>query len=296
MQCWHRVLYSLSRSKIIVAIFSGFDYMSRIFTNLSVNLNMNLVDTHAHLFLDEFKDDLDEVVQRARDAGVSKAFLPNVDRFTFQRMIEISERFDNFCYPMIGLHPSSVKEDYLSELQYLISFTDKYKFYAVGETGIDLYWDKTFLKEQQDAFMRHIELARKLRLPVVIHSRNSYDEIFEIMDDHHGNGLKGIFHSFTGTVEQAGKIISYGFMIGIGGIVTFKNSGLDRVVAEIPLESIVLETDSPYLAPAPRRGKRNEPSYLVYTTGKMAEIYQLPVSEVARITTENALNLYSMRE
>ena len=257
---------------------------------------MNLVDTHAHLFLDEFKNDLDEVVQRARDSGVSKVFLPNVDRSNFQRMMDISERFENFCFPMIGLHPTSVKKNYLEELQHLISFVDKYKFFAIGETGIDLYWDKTFFKEQQDAFIRQIKLAKERRLPVIIHSRNSYNEIFEIMDEHHGDGLTGIFHSFTGNTEQASKIIDYGFMIGIGGIVTFKNSGLDRVVAEIPLESIVLETDSPYLSPVPRRGKRNEPSYLAHTAEKMAEIYQLPADEVARITTKNALQLYSITE
>ncbi len=257
---------------------------------------MILVDTHAHLFLNEFANDLDEVVQRAMDSGISKIFLPNVDRSTFQRMLEISDRYMNFCFPMTGLHPTSVKENYLEELQHLLSFVNRHKFFAIGETGIDLYWDKTFFKEQQDAFIRHIKLAKKLRLPVIIHSRNSYDEIFEIMDGQQGDELTGIFHSFTGNRMQARKIIDYGFMIGIGGIVTFKNSGLDNVIAEIPLESIVLETDSPYLSPVPYRGKRNEPSYLLHTAGKMADIYQLPLNEVARITTENALQIFSITE
>ena len=255
---------------------------------------MNLVDTHAHLFLEEFNKDLDETVQRARDAGINKVFLPNVDRSTFSRMMEISEKFSGFCFPMIGLHPTSVKENYLDELGYLTTFIGNNTFYAVGETGIDLYWDKTFIREQQDAFIRQIRLAKELSLPLVIHSRDSYDEIFEIMDEHHGDGLSGIFHSFTGNLEQAGKIQEYGFLLGIGGIVTFKNSGLDRVVADIPMESIVIETDSPYLSPVPRRGKRNEPSHLVYTAEKIAEIYHVKLEDVARITTENASRLFRL--
>ena len=255
---------------------------------------MNLIDTHAHLFLDEFTGDLDDVVQRALDAGVNKVFLPNVDRSTFPRMMKITGEYSGFCFPMIGLHPTSVKDNYLDELQYITSAIGRNRFYAVGETGIDLYWNKTFFRQQQDAFIRQINLGKELQLPVIIHSRNSFDEIFAIMDTHYSEGLTGIFHSFTGNREQARKILDYGFHVGIGGIVTFRNSGLDRVVAGIPLESIVLETDSPYLSPVPRRGKRNEPAHLVYTANKIAEIFRISVAEVARITTENALKLFGL--
>ena len=257
---------------------------------------MNLIDTHAHLFLDEFTGDLDDVVQRARDAGVNKVFLPNVDRSTYPRMMEITGKYSGFCFPMIGLHPTSVKDNYLDELRFLTSVIDRNKFYAVGETGIDLYWDKTFFRQQKDAFIRQINLGRDLQLPVIIHSRNSFDEIFAIMDTHCSEGLTGIFHSFTGNQEQARKILDYGFLVGIGGIVTFRNSGLARVLAGIPLESIALETDSPYLSPVPRRGKRNEPAHLVYTANKIAEIHRISVEEVARITTENALKLFGSTE
>jgi len=253
------------------------------------------IDTHTHLFLAEFNKDRDKVLARAFNAGVRMCFLPNVDNSTIRPMLNLVDQYPEYCYPMIGLHPTSVKDNYNTELQIVKDWLLKRKFYAVGETGIDLYREKSFLKEQQDAFIYQIRLAKEYDLPVVIHSRESFNEIFDILDEENDKNLTGIFHSFTGTPEQASRIINYGFKIGIGGIVTFKNAGLDQVVAQIDPNHIVLETDSPYLAPVPKRGKRNEPSFLVYTAARVAELYGLPVGELARITTRNALDIYRIK-
>jgi TatD DNase family protein len=254
-----------------------------------------LIDTHTHLFLSEFDHDRDEALQRAVKAGVLKCFLPNVDVSTILPMLNLADQYPDHCYPMMGLHPTSVRKNYADELRIIRDWLLKRKFYAIGETGLDLYRDKSFLKEQQKAFIFQIRLARENNLPVVIHARESFNEIFDIMDEEYDPGLTGIFHSFTGTLGQAEKIISYGFKIGIGGIVTFKNSGLGRLVEQIDPHHIVLETDSPYLAPVPKRGKRNEPSYLVHIAAKIAELHRMPVDEINRITTRNALDLFRIK-
>ncbi len=253
------------------------------------------IDTHTHLFLEEFNHDRDEVLSRALHAGIRMCFLPNINEYSIRPMLELADQYPENCYPMIGLHPNYVQADHTSELQIVRDWLLKRKFYAIGETGIDLYRNQSLLKEQQEAFIFQIRLAKEFNLPVVIHSRESFDEIFDIMDKENDDKLTGIFHSFTGTLEQASRIIHYGFKIGIGGIVTFKNAGLDRVVAQIDPNHIVLETDSPYLAPVPKRGKRNESSFLVYIAARVAELHKLSLDEIAGITTRNALDVYRIK-
>jgi len=254
---------------------------------------MILIDTHTHLFLEHFDDDREEVIQESLKNGVEKLFIPNIDSSTTKKVIKMGEKYPGICYPLIGLHPGSVKENYHEELEDVRQWLDKEKFYGIGETGIDLYWDKTFIKEQEEAFRYQINLSKQTGLPLIIHARESFDEIFAIVDELNDDKLKGIFHSFTGSIEQAEKILSYkGFKIGIGGIVTFKNSGLTDVVSKIALENIVLETDSPYLAPTPNRGKRNQSSYLTFIAQKIADIYNIDIEIVAKTTTENAQKLF----
>ncbi len=256
---------------------------------------MFLIDTHTHLYADEFDTDRQQVVQQALDAGIEYLFLPNIDRSTTQSMFDLVAQFPNNCFPMMGLHPTSVKEDFRSELQHVEAVLEKQKVIAIGEIGIDLYWDKTFVEEQKLAFRYQIELSKKYRLPIVIHARDSFDEIFAIVDELNDDNLKGVFHSFTGTLQQAQHIIDYGgFMIGINGIVTFKNAGLDKTVAAIPLKHLVLETDSPYLAPTPKRGKRNESAFLIYTAKKIAELHHISLDELAEITKQNALEIFKL--
>lgn len=254
-----------------------------------------LVDTHTHLFLPEFDKDRHEAVERAVQKGVRTMFLPNIDRGSIGPMLTLADAFPNHCYPTIGLHPSSVDRNYKKELRMVEKWLKKRTFYAIGETGIDLYWDKTYLKEQILAFKDQIWLAKEYRLPIIIHSRESVEEIFSVLDELNDDRLTGIFHSFTGTVSQAERIIGYGFKIGIGGIVTFKNSGLAEVVQAIEPKHIVLETDSPYLAPVPRRGHRNESSYLVFTAQKIAEVYGMTIEDISMITTKNALEIYGLK-
>jgi TatD DNase family protein len=258
-------------------------------------LQIMFIDTHTHLFLPEFDSDRDAVIKRAVNSGVLKMFLPNIDTSSIRPMLDISEAYPDNLYPMMGLHPGSVKENYMEELRVVEEWLTKGKFYAIGETGIDLYWDKSHLKEQQDSFIQHIRFARIYNLPLIIHSRESFDEIFRILNQELTGEITGIFHSFTGTFEQAKEIFNYGFKIGIGGIVTFKNSGLDQVIAQTGADQIVLETDSPYLAPVPERGKRNEPSYLLYTAQKIANILGMQIHEIERITTRNALSIYRLQ-
>ena len=224
---------------------------------------MILTDTHTHLYSEQFIDDIDTVVENCINKGIERLFLPNIDASSIDGMMELGEKYPNNCFPMMGLHPISVKENYKEELALVEEWLNKQKFCAVGEIGIDLYWDKSLLKEQQDAFKTQIELAKQHSLPFVIHCRESFNEIFEILDELNDDKMRGIFHCFTGNIDQANHIINYGdFKIGIGGVVTFKNSGLDKTVEQIDLEHLVLETDSPYLAPTPFRGKRNESTYL----------------------------------
>jgi TatD DNase family protein len=252
------------------------------------------IDTHTHLFLREFEPDRDDVIKRAFSSGVLKMFLPNIDRNTINPLLGITGSYPGNLYPIMGLHPASVKENYREELQIVEDWLTREKFYAIGETGIDLYWNKTFLKEQQDSFTQQIRLAKHYDLPLVIHSRESFNEIFRILEQELTGNVRGIFHAFTGTYEQAQEIFNYGFKIGIGGIVTFKNSGLDQVIAKTGADQVVLETDSPYLAPVPYRGKRNEPAYILYPAQKIADILGMQVQEIERVTTSNALSIFQL--
>jgi len=256
-------------------------------------MKYDLIDTHAHLYLKEFENDLDEVIGRALENRVKRIFLPNLDSSSVKDMLRLCEQYKGICFPMIGLHPTSVKENYSEELGFLEKQLNSNQVIAIGEIGIDLYWNKTFLKEQQLVFRTQLNWAKERELPVVIHARDSFSEIFEVMDQEYTPDLKGVFHSFTGNKEQVKKILSYGFYIGINGIVTFKNSGLDQVVKDIPLEKLLIETDAPFLAPAPYRGKRNESSYLTKVAEKIAEIKEVGIKELANISTQNALSLFT---
>jgi len=254
---------------------------------------MILTDTHTHLYSEQFNEDIDNVIQNCIDKGITRLFLPNIDSSSIEEMISLEDKYPHNCFPMMGLHPTSVGENYKEELAIVAEWMAKHKFCAIGEIGIDLYWDKTFLKEQQEAFRFQIALAKKYDLPFVIHCRDSFEEIFKILDELNDDKMRGIFHCFTGTVEQANHIINYGsFKLGIGGVVTFKNSGLDKVVEQIDLKHLVLETDAPYLAPTPYRGKRNESSYLLGIAEKVADIYNISLEEVAKITTKNSQDVF----
>lgn len=256
---------------------------------------MTIIDSHCHLYLPEFDEDLEAVMQRAADAGVEKFFLPNIDSTTIDAMNSLVRNFPDKCIPMMGLHPTSVKENFREELEIVETELSSGKYVAVGEIGIDLYWDKTFFPQQKEAFEFQIELAKKSNLPIVIHARDSFREIFEVIDRLNDESLSGIFHCFTGSLEDARRIMSYGgFMMGIGGVVTFKNGGLDKFLGEVPIENIVLETDSPYLAPVPNRGKRNESAYLKEVVRKLADIYNLDEDEIADMTTANSLKIFNM--
>jgi TatD DNase family protein len=255
---------------------------------------MHLIDTHTHIYLPEFDGDRDEVIKRAVKSGVVKHLMPNIDVDSVSQMLEVEYRHPGICYPMIGLHPTSVKVDFESHLDKLESLVTDHKFYAIGEIGIDLYWDKSHLNEQIIAFKRQVTFALQKELPVVIHSRDSFHEVFKVLEEFRGSGLKGVFHAFTGTVFDAEKAIGMGFMLGIGGIVTFKNSGLDKVVRQISPENIVLETDSPYLAPVPHRGKRNESSYICLINDKIAEILGLTAEKTASIIWSNSVQLFGL--
>jgi len=253
---------------------------------------MKLIDTHTHIYLPEFDADRDEAVKRAVQSGVVSLLMPNIDTDSVSAMLSAEERYPGICYPMIGLHPTSVKEDFLSQLNKLEDLAINHKFYAIGEIGIDLYWSQSHLNKQIIAFKRQINFALKSGLPVVIHSRDSFPEVFKALEEFTGSGLKGVFHAFTGTLQDAEKAVRMGIMLGIGGIVTFKNSGIDKVISQIGVENIILETDSPYLAPVPYRGKRNESSYLCLINDKIAEITGLSNEKTATITYSNSVQLF----
>jgi TatD DNase family protein len=255
---------------------------------------MQLIDTHTHLYLPEFDTDRDETVKRAVSSGVVKILMPNIDYQSVDPMLFTENRYPGICYSMIGLHPTSVKDDYISQLDKLEALYTKHKFIAIGEIGIDLYWNKTYLKEQSVAFRRQVAFAIEKGLPVVIHSRESFPEVFSILDEFAGKTLKGVFHAFSGSIKDAEKVINMGFKLGIGGIVTFKNSGLDKVVKETGPENLILETDSPYLAPVPHRGKRNESSNICIINKKLAEIFGMSEEEVALITFANSTGLFNL--
>lgn len=257
---------------------------------------MRLIDTHSHLFLEEFSTDLPQVIERARAAGITHIFMPNIDSTTIDAMVSVCNTYKGYCFPMIGLHPTSVNAGYMKELEVVARELESSKSYvAIGEIGMDLYWDNTFLEEQQFALDKQIGLALEYNLPVVIHSRDAFEYIYKVLEPYKKCALKGILHSFTGSAEEAARILEFpGFSIGINGVVTFKKSHLPEVLSEIPIERVVLETDSPYLTPAPNRGKRNESAYVKYTLMKVAEIYQISPENVGEITSENALKVFGM--
>ena len=255
---------------------------------------MIITDTHTHLYSEAFDEDQDAMMQRATEAGVSRFFIPAIDSSYTQRMYALENKYPEQVFLMMGLHPTSVKENYEEELAHVEAQFSKRNFYAVGEIGIDLYWDKSTLAIQQDAFKRQIALAKKHKLPIVIHCRESFDEIFEVLEGERDDGLFGIFHCFTGTKEQAERAIGFNMKLGIGGVATFKNGKIDRFLHEVDLKHIVLETDSPYLAPTPYRGKRNESSYIRKVLEKLSAIYGLSEEEIARITTENSREIFGI--
>ena len=252
----------------------------------------NLIDTHAHIYLSEFENDLEHVIAKSREAGIEKIFMPNINTNSIDGMLQIENKYKDICVSMMGLHPCYVKENNKDELHNIKSWFEKRSFCAVGEIGIDLYWDKTFVNEQISAFETQINWAKDLDIPVVIHCRDSIDMTIEIVKKLQDGKLKGIFHCFSGDHEHAKKIIDLNFLLGIGGVVTFKNGGIDKVISDIALNNIVLETDSPYLAPSPHRGKRNMPSYLQIVASKIAELKKCEINEVARVTTENAKSIF----
>jgi TatD DNase family protein len=254
-----------------------------------------LTDTHTHLYADEFQPDRTEMIQRAIDAGVSRLFLPNIDSSSIPGLFSLVKEFPQNCFPMMGLHPCSVDEKFQNELKVVEHWLMQRTFYAIGEIGIDLHWDKTFKEQQQYAFEFQIKLAKRHGLPIVIHTRDAFQEAYEIIERNNDKDLKGIFHCFSGTVEEADKVIALGgFKLGIGGVLTFKNSGLDKIVEHVGLEHLVLETDAPYLAPVPHRGKRNESAYLRLIAERLAEIKKTDLAEVARITTENSFGIFGI--
>lgn len=256
---------------------------------------MELIDTHTHLYLPEFDNDRDEVVRNALSSGVSTLLMPNIDLTSVAPMMSSVNRYTGICYPMMGLHPASVKEDYLYQLQEMEKLLTLNRFIAIGEIGIDLYRDRTFINEQIEAFRRQVNLAISLDLPVAVHSRNAFHEIFSVLEEFSMTGLKGVLHAFSGDTLTAERAIKMGFRLGIGGIVTFKNSGLDTVVKNVGPGHIIVETDSPYLAPVPHRGKRNESSYLCIINRKLADIFDMDPDEVAAITFRTSKELFNLQ-
>jgi TatD DNase family protein len=257
---------------------------------------MQLIDTHSHIYLPQFKEDRNETMTRAAEAGVSKIFLPNIDLESIPLIDQLCEEYPEVCFPMLGLHPCDVKEDFENVLATMKPLFGKKNYIAVGEIGIDLYWDKTTLPFQIEAFKLQIQWAKELNLPIVIHARESFDEIFSVLDEVNDDRLRGVFHCFTGTIQQAEKVMGYGdFYMGIGGVLTYEKSGLDKVVADIPMEYLMLETDAPFLTPKPFRGKRNESSYVKYVAAKLAECKLISVDVIAEITSKNAEKLFNLK-
>jgi TatD DNase family protein len=253
---------------------------------------MKLIDSHCHLYLPDFKGDIGAVIQRATLEGVEKFFLPAIDSNSFADMISLEIQYPDKCISMMGLHPCSVKNNYKEELIIVENWLQKRKFSAIGEIGLDFYWDKTFGQQQLEAFKIQIEWALYYKLPIIIHTRNAMQETINVIKEYSSKGLKGIFHCFSGSYENAKDIINAGFYLGIGGVVTYKNSGLAEVLAKIDIKYLVLETDSPYLSPVPYRGKRNESSYLKYIVKRLAEIKKVSIEEVANITTANTQKIF----
>ncbi len=255
---------------------------------------MQIIDTHTHLYLNQFKKDIDDVIATAKEIGIKKFIFPAIDSSHYDSMHNLKNKYPDEIYLMSGLHPTDVNENYKDELDFVVSSLKTHDYIAIGEIGIDLYWDKSFLNEQQEAFTFQIRLAIKHDLPIVIHCREAFNEIFEILDKENCNKLRGVFHCFTGTFEEAQRAIDLGFVLGIGGVVTFKNGGIDKFLNKIDLKNIVLETDSPYLAPVPYRGKRNESSYIIYVLEKLSEIYGISNEKIADITSKNAEKVFRL--
>ncbi|MDB5130738.1 MAG: hydrolase TatD, partial [Mucilaginibacter sp.] len=249
---------------------------------------MVLTDTHTHLYYETDNIKRAELIERCKENSVTRLFLPNVDTASLPLVSSLVQSFPDVCFPMLGLHPCSVKTGWEDELTVIKTAVNNQKIVAIGEIGIDLYWNKTLLKEQVEAFRQQIAWTKELKFPIVIHCRDAFNEVFEVLESEKDESLRGIFHCFTGTLEQANKVIGLGFYLGIGGVLTYKNAGLGKVVSEIDLKHIVLETDSPYLTPVPHRGKPNESSYLIYIAQKVAELHQTDVETVANVTTENS--------
>lgn len=255
---------------------------------------MIITDTHTHLYSEAFEEDRNDMIRRALAEGVSRFFVPAIDSTYTESMLQLENDFPEQIFLMMGLHPTHVKENYKDELKHVEAMLASRKFYAVGEIGVDLYWDKSTLAIQQDAFKHQIKLAKQYKLPINIHCRDAFNEVFEVLETEKNDDLFGIFHCFTGTLEQAKQAISYNLKLGIGGVATFKNGKIDQFLNQIDLKHIVLETDAPYLAPAPYRGKRNESVYIIKVLEKLAEIYNLPISEVAKITTKNSKAIFKI--
>ena len=256
---------------------------------------MNWIDTHTHLYSEQFDEDRDEMMQRAFRDGVDTLLLPNIDKDSIQPMLDLVEKYPKNCQAMMGLHPGSVGADWQEQLSLMKPYFSSHKMIAVGEIGMDLYWDKTFIEQQKLAFREQINWAKELQLPIVIHARDAFDEIFEILDDTIDERLTGVFHCFTGNIEQAQKILTYpNFYMGIGGVITYKKAALDEVLIHVPLDKMMMETDSPYLPPVPYRGKRNESSYLVHSAQKLADTHKLKMSDLAEITSANARKLFNI--
>ena len=254
---------------------------------------MKLIDTHTHLYTEEFNADINSVMERAFTEGVEKFYLPAIDRSVNNDLLDLEKKFPGKMFAMAGLHPCSVKENFEEEIQYIAKQLEGRKFAAIGETGLDFYWDTTFKKQQYESLRIHAQWAIEYKRPLVLHTRNAMQETIDVVSEFAGKDLFGIFHCFSGTIQNAKDIIDLGFLLGIGGVLTFKNSGLDQVVKEIDLQHLVLETDSPYLSPVPYRGKRNESSYLKYIVQKLADIKGIPVEEVASKTTNNAEKIFA---
>ncbi len=256
---------------------------------------IELIDTHTHLYLEQFDEDLDDLLAVASQQGINQFLLPNIDSTSIERVKQLSNRLPGKMIPMMGLHPCSVKENVEEELAIIYQELKKGGYIAVGEIGVDLYWDKSFLKQQQDAFITQCNWAKEMQLPIAIHVRDAFDELFELMDSVYDDSLSGVFHCFSGNQEQAEKCLGYSnFYLGIGGVVTFKNGGIDKFLNDVPLERILVETDAPYLAPAPNRGKRNIPEYVTLVAEKLATVYQKGLDEIAATTTQNAKQLFKL--
>lgn len=255
---------------------------------------MQLIDTHTHLYLEEFEPDRQQVVNNAIEAGVHTMLLPNIDSTSITSMLSLAEEFPQNCLPMIGLHPTSVKADYMNELSIVEKWVNERKFWGIGECGIDLYWDKTYMVEQEFVFRHHIDLARTYDLPLIVHIRDSFNEVISVLKDVNKSDLRGIFHCFSGSVEQAREAIKYNFSLGLGGVITFKNNKMQETLKHIALDHLVFETDAPFLAPVPYRGKRNEPAYIPLIARMVSDIKGIDVEKVAEITTENAKKLFKL--